>query len=139
IIAGDLGRSLDFYRRLGASFPRPLRNPAGELFHASSEAQDKPQIELDSPRFAPVWNAGWAQRSDLVGRIVLAFPLPSREMVDDRLAELIRAGGGALQPPFDAFWGARYSIVEDPDGVAIGLMSPIDPARMTKPPEEWTG
>jgi uncharacterized glyoxalase superfamily protein PhnB len=27
--------------------------------------------------------------------------------------------------PWDAFWGARYAMVEDPDGIAVGLMSPI--------------
>jgi len=38
------------------------------------------------------------------------------------------------QAPYDAFWGARYAIVEDPDGNAVGLMSPIDPDRRTAPP-----
>ena len=42
---------------------------------------------------------------------------------------LIAAGHTALQPPYDAFWGARYAIVEDPDGNAVGLMGPIDRAR----------
>src|SRR6516165_9335732 len=55
IIVSDLRRSLDFYRRVGASFQRPLENPAGELFHASSEAEDGAHLELDSPTFAPVW------------------------------------------------------------------------------------
>jgi hypothetical protein len=40
------------------------------------------------------------------------------------------------QPPFDAFWGARYAIVADPDGNDVGLMSPIDESRRTWPPEE---
>jgi len=31
--------------------------------------------------------------------------------------------------------GARYAIIEDPDGIAVGLMSPIDAARKTPPPE----
>jgi uncharacterized glyoxalase superfamily protein PhnB len=39
-----------------------------------------------------------------------------------------------LQPPWDAFWGARYAIVEDPDGIAVGLMSPISPDRRSPPP-----
>jgi hypothetical protein len=37
---------------------------------------------------------------------------------------------------FDAFWGARYAIVADPDGNDVGLMSPIDESRRTWPPEE---
>jgi uncharacterized glyoxalase superfamily protein PhnB len=40
------------------------------------------------------------------------------------------------QPPFDAFWGARYAIVADPDGNDVGLMSPVDESRRTWPPEE---
>jgi hypothetical protein len=40
-----------------------------------------------------------------------------------------------LQPPYDAFWGARYAIVEDPDGIAVGLMSPISPDFKSVPPD----
>jgi len=45
--------------REGASFPRPLENPAGEIFHASSEPEGGAHLEIDSPNFAPVWNTGW--------------------------------------------------------------------------------
>jgi hypothetical protein len=45
--------------------------------------------------------------------------------------ELDSAGQKA---PEDAFWGSRYAIVEDPDGNAIGLMSPADLARQTERP-----
>ncbi len=40
------------------------------------------------------------------------------------LAELTAVGYRARQPPFDAFWGARFAIVADPDGNDVGLMSP---------------
>ena len=59
--------------------------------------------------------------------------------MDERFDQLTGAGYRALQLPFDSFWRARYVIVEDPDGIAIGLMSPIDPTRETPPPREWTG
>jgi hypothetical protein len=71
IIASDLRRSLDFYCQLGVSFPQPLENPAGKLFHASSEAEGGAHLQLDCPSFAPVWTADWAQRTDLIGRMVL--------------------------------------------------------------------
>ncbi len=35
-------------------------------------------------------------------------------------------GHRSLHPPSDGFWGARYAIVEDPDGRAVGLMSPVE-------------
>jgi catechol 2,3-dioxygenase-like lactoylglutathione lyase family enzyme len=148
IITGDLPRSLDFYRLLGAVFPRPLPNSSGQLFHVGSEPNDGALLELDSVEFAPVWNAGWSGRADLQGRVVLGFRIATREGVDQRFKSLTSAGYRELQPPFDAFWGARYAIVEDPDryaivedpdGIAIGLMSPIDPARKTPPPKDWTG
>jgi hypothetical protein len=60
---------------LGVSFPRPLENPAGKLFHARSEAEGGAHLGLDCPSFVPVWNADWAQRTDLIGRIVLGFRL----------------------------------------------------------------
>ena len=28
--------------------------------------------------------------------------------------------------PIDAFWGARYAIVDDPDGNHVGIMGPQD-------------
>ena len=139
IITGDMQRSVDFYRRLGAVFPRPLSNPSGLLFHAGCELHGGALLELDSVEFAPVWNTGWAGRSDLQGRVVLGFRIATRDGVDQRFGSLTSAGYRELQPPFDAFWGARYAIVEDPDGIAIGLMSPIDPARRTPPPKDWIG
>ena len=67
---------------------------------------------------------------------VLGFAFPSREAVDATYADLVAAGYKAQQAPFDAFWGARYAVVEDPDGNAVGLMSPVDPNRRkrTTPP-----
>ena len=57
-----------------------------------------------------------------------------REDVDDLYEELTAAGHAGQQPPYDAFWGARYAIVLDPSGNAVGLMSPVDPARRGRPP-----
>lgn len=69
----------------------------------------------------------------------MGFRLSSRPAVDRVYAELTGAGHRGLQPPYDAFWGARYAVVEDPNGIAVGLMSPIDPDRKAWPPEGWTG
>jgi catechol 2,3-dioxygenase-like lactoylglutathione lyase family enzyme len=54
--------------------------------------------------------------------------------VDLEFAELIGAGYPGRRPPYDAFWGARYAIVADPDGNEVGLMSPTDPARRAASP-----
>ena len=139
VVAGNLQASMDFYARLGISFENPPKDKAGGLYHANGDNEGGMDFDLDSPAFAQVWNKGWVGRPDLVGRIVLGFRLGSREAVDQSYAELTGAGHRGLQPPYDAFWGARYAVVEDPNGVAVGLMSPIDPARRTWPPQGWAG
>jgi uncharacterized glyoxalase superfamily protein PhnB len=139
IVADDIRRSMEFYRRLGASFREPPKDGAGALYHVGADDAAGVAVDLDSAGFAQFWNQGWAGRSDLVGRVVLGFGLASREAVDDKFAELTGAGHVGLQPPYDAFWGARYAVVEDPSGLAVGLMSPIDPTQRKALPPEWGG
>jgi uncharacterized glyoxalase superfamily protein PhnB len=69
-------------------------------------------------------------------RVVVGFSLHTRQAVGERYAELTSAGYAGRQPPFDPFWGARWTIVADPDGNDTGLMSPIDKSRRTWPPEQ---
>ena len=91
-------------------------------------------LELDTAESARLWHVGW--RADPASaQVVLGFMLASRTAVDDRYAELIAAGYQGRQPPFDAFWGARYAVVADPDGNDVGLMSPVEESRRTWPPQ----
>jgi uncharacterized glyoxalase superfamily protein PhnB len=92
-------------------------------------------LELDTAESARLWHAGWRADPASVG-VVIGFALASREAVDQRYAELVAAGYVGRQPPFDAFWGARYAMVADPDGNDVGLMSPIDESRRTWPPAQ---
>jgi uncharacterized glyoxalase superfamily protein PhnB len=64
---------------------------------------------------------------------VLGFKVGSRERVDEIYADLVAAGYRGQQSPYDAFWGARYAVIEDPDGNAVGVMSPVDPDRRSQP------
>jgi len=134
VIAGDMPRSIDFYRRLGVQIREPTE-PAP--FHANGTAAGGFRLEFDSPEFAEVWNRSWAGRTDLQGRIVIGFHVESRENVDRTYQEMTAAGYRGLAEPFDAFWGARYAILEDPNGIAVGIMSPVDPNRRFWPPENW--
>jgi uncharacterized glyoxalase superfamily protein PhnB len=132
VVVGDMAASIEFYRRLGVAVPTgddadgphvQLRMPGGF------------SLELDTPESAQLWHAGWRSDPANVG-VVIGFALASREAVDERYAVLTAAGSVGRQPPFDAFWGARYAIVADPDGNDVGLMSPIDESRRSWPPEE---
>ena len=68
--------------------------------------------------------------------MVLGFMRLSRQAVDDCYAKVSQAGHQGRQPPFDAFLGARYVIVADPDGNDVGLMSPAEESRRTWPPRQ---
>lgn len=131
IVSDDLGATVGFYRLLGIQLHDPFRTPTGELFHTSSKTS--PLLEADSPAFARAWNQGWNQEPDLHGRVVIGLRVTDRAEVDRLYREVVGLGYRGLQPPFDAFWGARYAIVEDPNGLAVGLMSPADEEHKSPP------
>ncbi|MDB5092615.1 MAG: quinone binding protein [Candidatus Eremiobacteraeota bacterium] len=139
VVSGDAAASLEFYRRLGVDIPEECvwRTETG-IHHASAKPaakQARLDFDIDSAAFARRWNSGWSGRDDLRGRVVVGFRVSSRGEVNERYADLTRAGYRGLQEPYDAFWGARYAIVEDPDGIAVGLMSPVSPEFRSEPPE----
>ncbi len=128
LVVADVEVSRAFYRRLGVELPASGR----------AEVTMEPaavELALDELTLAKVYDAGWRRPEEPRGRVLLGFKLTSRAAVDATYTELTGAGAVARQPPYDAFWGARYAVVEDPDGNGVGLMSPIDPARKTWPPE----
>ena len=133
IVVRDVEAAVDFYRRVGVEIPETL--PEWQAHHRSAHSDDKENggvdIDLDSTEFAPQWNAGWPAAQP---GVVVGFRVETREDVDELYEELTGAGARGQQPPYDAFWGARYAIVEDPSGNAVALMSPLDPARRTAPP-----
>jgi uncharacterized glyoxalase superfamily protein PhnB len=101
------------------------------MHHRSAVMANGFSLDFDSVQFASQWNRGWPGRAG-GGMGVLGFALPSREAVDKLYAELTVAGYNSQQTPFDAFWGARYAVIEDPDGNAVGLMSPMDESRQSE-------
>src|SRR5579864_2436971 len=133
VVARNLHETLTFYRRLGVEIPdQSIWRTGSGSHHATADIDGGVDLEFDSERLAHAYNAGFAAER---GRVVIGLSLPSREAVDLAWANLIAEGAQGLQPPFDAFWGARYAIVEDPDGNPVGLMSPVDPAKRSAPPD----
>jgi uncharacterized glyoxalase superfamily protein PhnB len=130
LVVNDMAASLDFYRRLGIAVPE---GADADGAHIQLRMPGGFSLELDTAESARLWHAAW--RADPAGvSIVVGFSLPTREAVDQRYAELTSAGYAGRQPPFDAFWGARYAIVADADGNDVGLMSPINESKRTWPP-----
>lgn len=139
IVSGDLDASIAFYRRLGVDIPDDeVWETESGTHHANAGRDEEPvetALDLDSATFAAIWNKGWQGRSDLKGKVVVGFRVATRDAVDRIYGAMTSAGHPGLMPPHDAFWGARYAILEDPDGVAVGLMSPMSDEHRSLPPD----
>jgi catechol 2,3-dioxygenase-like lactoylglutathione lyase family enzyme len=126
LVVSNMAASVTFYRLLGLNIPDT--DPAWQDHHRTAEVNDGLDVDFDSDQFARHWNHGWAG-----GRAVIGFKVEGRERVDELYRELTQAGYRAQQEPYDAFWGARYAVLEDPDGNPVGIMSPVDPERRSDP------
>lgn len=135
LVVRDMDAALEFYRRLGLEIPSTaVWRTASGAHHVEVQMPNGVRLEFDSIALAKAYNAGWREPAGGGSRSLVGFSLPSREAVDERYAELVAAGYKGCQPPYDTFWGARYAVIEDPDGNHVGLMSPIDPARRSAGP-----
>jgi uncharacterized glyoxalase superfamily protein PhnB len=132
VVASDLAATIAFYRRLGLEVEE-IESPEWKRHHARISMPGGIRLELDSVEFARQWNPGFCGHPGN-GGCVLFFEVTARADVDRLFATMAEAGYASQMPPEDAFWGARYAIVEDPDGNGVGFMSPIDPARRRPPP-----
>lgn len=126
LVVSDMERSVTFYRRLGLDIADT--EPFWQAHHRNAKVGGGIDLDLDSIEFARHWNRGWKG-----GMGVLGFKVDSRERVDGIYAELTSAGYVGQQEPYDAFWGARYAVIEDPDGNPVGIMSPVDPEMRSDP------
>lgn len=126
LVVSDVEASVAFCRRLGLTIGDS--DAAFQPHHRSARLTGGIDLEIDSVEFARHWDKGWRG-----GMGVIGFKVESRQRVDEIYADLIAAGYRGQQDPFDAFWGARYAVVEDPDGNAVGIMSPADPDRRSAP------
>ena len=129
LVVRDMDATVAFYRRLGL---RIDARPGAA--HASSRLPNGMLLEWDSVEFVPQWDSGWNGTTG--GSAVLGFSVTTPEAVDRLYVELTGAGHEGHQRPYDAFWGARYAIVDDPDRNSVGIMNPEDPERKFWPPTQ---
>ncbi len=119
IVVKDIGRALAFYRALGLEIPE------------GNEAE--PYVECITPNgYRISWNTEEmvkgidpAWESPTGSRISLAFKCESPAEVDAVYARLTAAGYAGHKEPWDAFWGQRYAVIDDPDGNHVDLFAPL--------------
>jgi catechol 2,3-dioxygenase-like lactoylglutathione lyase family enzyme len=129
LVVTDMAATLAFYRLLGLEIPDDAGPP-----HVEVEVKPGVRLEFDSIESVQLWDTGW--RGETGGAAVLGFDVEHRSDVDDAFGRLVAAGHRGRQPPYDAFWGSRHAIVEDPDGNPVAIMSLIEEAARYWPPRE---
>lgn len=116
LVVADMGATLAFYRALGVAAP--------------PGAEDEPHVELDfngvrvaldTQATIRSFDPDWTPPTGPGHRVALAFRCDSPAEVDRQFGELVDAGYAASKPPWDAFWGMRYAVVLDPNGVPVDL------------------
>jgi uncharacterized glyoxalase superfamily protein PhnB len=119
LVVEDVETTARFYAKLGLSVPELWRSEDGVAQHVETP---QARIGFNSRTLTSGYNSSWPGGSG----VVLMFKVDSRADVDEKFAELTQAGYAAHMEPIDAFWGARYAIVDDPDGNHVGIMGPQD-------------
>ena len=118
IAVSDMKRSIDFYRLLGIDVPETPDEDHIDVFLPNGV-----RFMLDSEQvihsFLPEW-----QRTD-GNQVSLALECSSPAEVDEIYARVTEAGFEGEKEPWDAFWGQRYALLGDPDGVRINLYAPL--------------
>src|SRR4051812_1672867 len=94
LVCGDMDASLAFYRRLGVEIPESgVWRTATGAHHINANASPDGDIhfDLDSIAFAQRWNEAWKERTDLKGRVVVGFRVPTRADVDKVFRDMTAA------------------------------------------------
>jgi uncharacterized glyoxalase superfamily protein PhnB len=119
IVVSDLPRSVRFYRLIGLEFPEVAK---GEDY-VEVKTPNGYRISLNSKELDKKLIPGWVEPQGQ--RVSLAFLCGSPKEVDRTYAAVIDGGHKGIREPWDAFWGQRYAIVEDPDGAHVSLFAPL--------------
>ena len=126
VIVEDMGRALEFYRRLGVEVPD------------GSEDKGHIEIKMSGLTFSlstKEANARWdPARADATGdgyRIILEFLLGSFGELEAKYGELTGLGYRGHGEPYAVAEGLRFALVDDPDGNTILLSAFEEPASVS--------
>jgi uncharacterized glyoxalase superfamily protein PhnB len=118
LAVSDLERSMQFYRLLGADFPD---GPAQG--HVEATMANGTRLMLDEEDLIRSFLPEWTRTNG--NQVSLAFECATPSEVDEVYASVVAAGFEGEKEPWDAFWGQRYALLGDPDGVRVNLYAAL--------------
>jgi len=118
VAVSDMALAVAFYSRLGLDFPPEAASEP----HAEAMLGSSMRLMLDTEAMLRQIDPDWAATPG--GRLGLAVRMPDPGSLDELYTELAADGLG-VKPPWNAFWGQRYAVVQDPDGLHIDLYAQL--------------
>jgi len=79
---------------------------------------------LDSEEIIRSFMPDWSRQNG--NQVSLALECASPSEVDEIYARVTAAGFEGEKEPWDAYWGQRYALLGDPDGVRVNLYAPLE-------------
>jgi catechol 2,3-dioxygenase-like lactoylglutathione lyase family enzyme len=118
IVASDMAQSIRFYRLLGLDVPE-----TPDEDHVDTFLPNGVRFMLDTEETVRSFLPEWSRATG--NQISLAFECASPAEVDDIYKRVVAAGFEGEKEPWDAFWGQRYALLGDPDGVRVNLYAAL--------------
>ena len=81
------------------------------------------RLMLDTEETVLSFDPEWKRATG--NQLSLAFECGGPGEVDALYAKVVEAGFEGAKAPWDAFWGQRYALLRDPDGVEINLYAAL--------------
>ena len=119
IVASDMARSIQFYRLLGFDVPE-----TPDEGHVDTFLPNGVRFMLDSEETMRSFKEDWSCETG--NQISIAFECSSPAEVDEVYARVTGEGFEGEKEPWDAFWGQRYALLRDPDGVEVNLYAALE-------------
>ena len=126
VITKNFANSVDFYRALGVDIPDDKiwaddNGPQHLDLKLVDDGKFGVGLDIDSESLTAGYSANWNENAP----IMVSFRVDSSEDVDALHDHLVSLGHPSHLAPWDAFWGARFAIVVDPDGNHVSIMGPM--------------
>lgn len=125
LLVADMAASLAFYRRLGLDIAAEHDTAP----HVEVDLAPGVRLLFDLEATARAIDPSWSPPTG-GHRAALGFGQADAAAVDATYAELVEAGHRSEHAPWDAFWGQRYAVVLDPDGLPVDLYAPLAAPRL---------
>ena len=119
IAVSDMAASISFYRLLGLDVPE-----TPDEGHVDTFLPNGVRFMLDSEDVMRSFREDWKRETG--NQIGVALECGSPAEVDEVYARVTGAGFHGEKEPWDAFWGQRYAMLLDPDGVEVSLYAALE-------------